>query len=142
MGFGKKISKLQFLLDLKKQGLKGTNETIDSIKSSMFSFKKTKMNFMKKVDSLPSGDARRKGGNIMSKQMFVDAIATPFEKDQAKLLAGMQTAQALKFGPKGLKKLKKLRKKQVATIVKAEKEIKRIRFIRRNGRIIPIKVKK
>lgn len=144
MSFVKKLDNLNFALSLKKDQLRSTINLIDSMKSTFNSYKLTKINFKQKIDSLPHGDIRKKGGNILSRQSFVNIISKrgSLLRTDADQYAGQMAALGFNLQKSGgIKKLKKLRKAQALSVIKIEKDIGRIKFIRRHGRIIPIRVK-
>ena len=52
--------------------VKFLNGAIDRKKSTLLSFKASRNNFRKAIDNLPKGDRRKKGGNALSKSLFVN----------------------------------------------------------------------
>lgn len=114
------------------------NGAIDRKKSNIFSFKASRLNFKKKIDSLDNSPKnlriKKLGGNSLSKKSFVDAIRHRTGSWGGIAGAALKvTENDLAKGAKSIRKLKKQRK-NIAT--------GRVKFARIRGRVVPIRSKK
>lgn len=121
-----------------KSALSYLNYVIDRKKTNLSNFKASRLNFMKKIDSLgkSANETRIKAisGNKLSKKSFMDNIRFRGQGFTGIRGAALDVAHNdLKEGAKALRKLKKQRKNLTTG---------RVRFIRRHGKIIPIRSKK